>query len=177
MSVKLLTAHHLEIQSCTGTSESTLVKMPNCWKSHAKDQMLFYSTSRHTVWYCLEPHTLISRCWQNFSSSQIQLASQTDVDFQIENVCKLSLICKCIPISFSLIPPYSHCLSRNKQKVMVDRGQSAHHPYITSTVKIILEARAFIRIITVHGDGVGPLLDATRARKVIKTSCIAPIYQ
>ena len=38
MSVKLLTEHHLEVLSlkggCTGTSESTLVKMPHCWKSH-----------------------------------------------------------------------------------------------------------------------------------------------
>ena len=38
MSVKLLTEHHLEILSlkrgCIGSSESTLVKMPHCWKSH-----------------------------------------------------------------------------------------------------------------------------------------------
>ena len=36
--VKLLTEHHLEFQSlkggCRGSSESTLVKMPHCWKSH-----------------------------------------------------------------------------------------------------------------------------------------------
>ena len=39
LSVKLLTEHHLEFLSlkggCTGSSESTLVKMSNCWKSHA----------------------------------------------------------------------------------------------------------------------------------------------
>ena len=38
MSVKLLTEHHLEFLSlkggCTGLSESTCVKMPDCWKSH-----------------------------------------------------------------------------------------------------------------------------------------------
>ena len=38
MSVKLLTEHHLKFLSlkggCTGSSESTLVKMPHCWKSH-----------------------------------------------------------------------------------------------------------------------------------------------
>ena len=37
MSVKLLTKHHLESLSlkgrCTGSPESTLVKMPHCWKS------------------------------------------------------------------------------------------------------------------------------------------------
>ena len=39
MSVKLLTEHHLEFLSlkggCTGSSESTHVKMPHFWKSHA----------------------------------------------------------------------------------------------------------------------------------------------
>ena len=38
MIVKLLTEHHLELSfkgGCTGSSESTHVKMPHCWKSHA----------------------------------------------------------------------------------------------------------------------------------------------
>ena len=39
MIVKLLTEHHLEFLSleggCRGSSESTLVKMSNSWKSHA----------------------------------------------------------------------------------------------------------------------------------------------
>ena len=39
MIVKLLTEHHLEFLSlkggCTGSSESTLVKMSNCGKSNA----------------------------------------------------------------------------------------------------------------------------------------------
>ena len=39
MIVKLLTEHHLEFLSlkggCLGSSESTHVKMPHCWKSHA----------------------------------------------------------------------------------------------------------------------------------------------
>ena len=38
ISVKLLTEHHLEFLGlkggCTGSSESTIVKMPHCWKSH-----------------------------------------------------------------------------------------------------------------------------------------------
>ena len=38
MIVKLLTEHHLEFLSlkggCGGSSESKLVKMPFCWKSH-----------------------------------------------------------------------------------------------------------------------------------------------
>ena len=38
MSVELLTENHLEFLSlkggCTGMYESTLVKIPHCWKSH-----------------------------------------------------------------------------------------------------------------------------------------------
>ena len=37
MTIKLLTEHHLEFLSlkggCTGLYESTLVKIPHCWKS------------------------------------------------------------------------------------------------------------------------------------------------
>ena len=43
MIVKLLTEHHLEILSlkggCIRSSESTLVKMPHCWKSHVTAQL------------------------------------------------------------------------------------------------------------------------------------------
>ena len=42
-SVKLLAEHHLEFLSlkggCTGSSESSLVKMPHCWKSHGTAQL------------------------------------------------------------------------------------------------------------------------------------------
>ena len=42
MIVKLMTEHHLEFLSlkegCRGSSESTLVKMPHCWKSHVMAQ-------------------------------------------------------------------------------------------------------------------------------------------
>ena len=38
MTIKLLTEHYLEFLSlkkdCTDSSESTVVKMPHCWKSH-----------------------------------------------------------------------------------------------------------------------------------------------
>ena len=43
MIVKLLTEHHLEFLSltggCTGSSASTHVKMPHCWKYHAVAQI------------------------------------------------------------------------------------------------------------------------------------------
>ena len=44
MIVKLLTEHHLEFLGLKGgfrgSSESTLVKMSNCWKSHAAAHLL-----------------------------------------------------------------------------------------------------------------------------------------
>ena len=44
MSVKLLTEHYLEFLclngGCTGSSESTLVKQPHCWKSHVAAHMV-----------------------------------------------------------------------------------------------------------------------------------------
>ena len=52
MNIKLLTEHHLEFLSLkggfTGLSESTLVAMPHCWKSHVaayyRKFHIFYST-------------------------------------------------------------------------------------------------------------------------------------
>ena len=45
MSVKLLTEYYLEFLSlkggCTGSSESTLIKMTHCWKSHVTAQIKF----------------------------------------------------------------------------------------------------------------------------------------
>ena len=42
MSAQLLTEHHLEFLTlkggCTGSCESTLVKIPHCWKSHVTAQ-------------------------------------------------------------------------------------------------------------------------------------------
>ena len=47
MIVKLLTEHHLEFLSlkggCRASSESTHVKIPHCWKSHAAAQMRLIS--------------------------------------------------------------------------------------------------------------------------------------
>ena len=54
MSVKLLTEHHLEFLSlkggCICSSESTLVKMPHCWKSHVTAHFIFYSVY---TYFCL----------------------------------------------------------------------------------------------------------------------------
>ena len=53
MSVKLPTEHNLEFLSlkggCTGSSESTHVKMPHCWKSHVSPHLLFIDHICRTV--------------------------------------------------------------------------------------------------------------------------------
>ena len=51
MSVKLLTEQHLELLTlkggCYGSSESTLVKMPNCWKSRVTAQIWMITEFHH----------------------------------------------------------------------------------------------------------------------------------
>ena len=53
MIVKLLTEHHFEFLSLkggyTGSSESTHVKMPHCWKSHIELSFNNYITSLHNM--------------------------------------------------------------------------------------------------------------------------------
>ena len=57
MIVKLLTEHHLELLSlkagCRGSSESTHVKMPHCWKSHATAQFSVVNFSVFCKWHVI----------------------------------------------------------------------------------------------------------------------------
>ena len=53
MILKLLTEHHLQFLSFIGgftcSSESTLVKMPYCWKSHATAHMIVKLLTEHLL--------------------------------------------------------------------------------------------------------------------------------
>ena len=69
MTVELLTEHCLEFLSltggCTGSSESTLVKMSNCWKSRA---------AAHFIFICLLIHLQDEMCFGTcFSAMAILL--------------------------------------------------------------------------------------------------------
>ena len=59
MTVKLLTEHHLEFLSLkggyTGSSESTLVKMPHCWKSHVAAHMDITDLHTCLVYFSTRP--------------------------------------------------------------------------------------------------------------------------
>ena len=61
MIVKLLTEHHLEFLGlkggCRGSSESTLVKMSNCWKSYALAQLCYHRGLLVLQRYNLEKRT------------------------------------------------------------------------------------------------------------------------
>ena len=71
MIVKLLSEHHLEFLrlkgGCRGSSESTLVKMSNCWKSHAAARISCHLTTSLNVsfkqnsqeWGCLSHQCLV----------------------------------------------------------------------------------------------------------------------
>ena len=69
MIVKLLTEHHLEFLSlkggCRGSSESTLVKMSNCWKSHAsahlKVHMHQFAYTSKFVYMYMQINTCMSK--------------------------------------------------------------------------------------------------------------------
>ena len=54
MNVKLLTEHHLQFLSLKwggrGSSESTHVKMPHCWKSHALAHFYIYFVFSSTIY-------------------------------------------------------------------------------------------------------------------------------
>ena len=66
MSVKLLTEYHLEFLSlkggCTSSSETTLVKMPHCWKSHVAAQtVLILRKGAHKIY----KYDFAAKCCKN----------------------------------------------------------------------------------------------------------------
>ena len=73
MIVKLLIKHHLEFLSlkggCRGSSESTHVKMPHCWKSHAAAQLMYVSSFRN--YHATAKSTILLLNNRNFYNSVI----------------------------------------------------------------------------------------------------------
>ena len=55
LSVKLLTEHHLEFLSlkggCRGSTESTMIKMQHCWKTHATAHIVTCNASIYIMDY------------------------------------------------------------------------------------------------------------------------------
>ena len=63
---KLLTEHHLEFLSlkegCRGSSESTLVKMSNCWKSHDTVHIIEFNVSVRLKFFGFIDDPLFQNC-------------------------------------------------------------------------------------------------------------------
>ena len=77
MSVKLLTEHHLEFLSLkggyTGSSESTFVKMPHCWKSRVTAQIVLPLTTDSPIFIVSIPQYHLDKLWLRFSEEVTQL--------------------------------------------------------------------------------------------------------
>ena len=79
MTVKLLTEHHLEFLSlkggCTGSSESTHVKMPLCWESHALAQIVLTQIRHQRMWHLMSACTEKSTTTDHFSSHVVDISA------------------------------------------------------------------------------------------------------
>ena len=66
MTVKLVTEQHLEFLSlnggCTNSSESTLVKMPHCWKSHIAARIFIVTCVNITLFRKRIKKTIVRVC-------------------------------------------------------------------------------------------------------------------
>ena len=106
LTVKLLTEHHLAFLSlkggCTGSSESTCVKMPHCWKSHVMAHLYLLDISespdsgyhRHTPFYDEnygpnsrpDPHSAVHSTGRSYHLSDITFsASQNGQDSKVRS--------------------------------------------------------------------------------------------
>ena len=100
---KLLTEHNLEFLSikggCKGSSESTLVKMPHCWKSHVAAHFSLART------FLFEP-TTSSKVWVHYSVNTIY---SLDIS-AIGMVCfhELETFCKFLKYFLSVCAVFIH---------------------------------------------------------------------
>ena len=78
MSVNLLTEHHLEFLSlkggCRGSSESTHVKKPHCWKSHALAHIKVFIDTAYLSFQFLSSYqkALVHVCQKNYIAFPFQ---------------------------------------------------------------------------------------------------------
>ena len=141
MSVYLLTEHHLEFLSlqggCTGSSESTLVKIPHCWNSHAAAQFTLKQNAltlsclmekwpqMHCIFYKFPvpptPHTNLPPP-QAFQGSH-RLEKYLNIQGCLEKTLKIKFTLKSTgktlkglekSLNFTIYRRIQHCLWRSK---------------------------------------------------------------
>ena len=90
MSAKLLTKQHLEFlslrESCTGSSEFTLVKMPHCWESHVA-ALLFPEVGKRSC-YCERGRPTSSTFNQLLSGHFILNSHRAMIDKNFSSMCE-----------------------------------------------------------------------------------------
>ena len=87
MTVKLLTEHHLEFLSlkvgCKSSPESTLVKMPHCWKSHVVTHM--YMADLRSIIVC-QYEWKVQRIFTHLSRMEFPTLNQLDQSISVLRV-------------------------------------------------------------------------------------------
>ena len=104
MSVKLLTEDYLEFLSskggCTGSSESTHVKMPHCWKSHVTAQIIKFPL-------LLKFHSLVSQnavCSPKLWHAEY-FNALLSFSIVIEISCKIQVVCMYLQAKWKTVDP------------------------------------------------------------------------
>ena len=86
MTVKLLTEQHLEFLSINGgrtdSSESTHVKVPHCWKSHAAAQIIENGPEHVIITYQVMD---VTRCLGAYSATVLPAKSDSNVMFCLQS--------------------------------------------------------------------------------------------
>ena len=92
MTIKLLPEHHLEFLSlkggCIGSSESTLVKMPHCLKSHVTAQLSYCSIEMEDFEHATALKHVLLKSQETVSGLKGYVAIGTNYSFGEEIVSK-----------------------------------------------------------------------------------------
>ena len=114
MSVKLLTEHNFEFLSliggCTDSSETTLVKMPHCWKSHVMAQLLSIITRVQTYLTCF----LDSNIHIFITAQPLTRGYNKDIEFLVS--IHKDMLCVCSMRHF-------HCI-KTTTKVLMEENKT-----------------------------------------------------
>ena len=93
MTVKLLNEHDFEFlrlkRGCTGSSESTLVKMPHCWKSHVATHILLLFTFQNVKPYLLNKDICPAPSWLVAIAPLLASKSLPSADLFKKGCCQL----------------------------------------------------------------------------------------
>ena len=135
--------HHLEFLSlqegCTGLSESTLVKMPQCWKSNATAHMEFSVTTLSALTIKSIMHVMyIVQCVTEFNPFHLCLSPFMEIGKQSRTSLKKSFcrqFCICARMSSTPFTPstFSECSFRNTFRV-----SNSLNPDQTDTVSVLI---------------------------------------